>query len=371
MDSSESQMEAPPKAPEAPKISQVEQVKPVDHLGQEAALKALNEVTPNVPDRPDLVQLAGAEPTKIDFGDDFDKTPIVGGEIVSPTAIKVDELDNPNEAKNDGWISAITRANSAEGLTLDEKRGNVQEIVDKAKESGVPLETIKAQLDTLGIGVAQAEEIERLAKPTDNSTQESVDNSKESPSPNSPDKIKIRHGETSMENVVWEQRTSSEWKKIPNEEDKYRVYIDVQPEQYIDAVKLTNKVVTGYDRPVDWKFVQRGSNAEIYINKKDESKIVVYCASQEDAQRFAETFVNTPEAQKFKSMGSDFATHPVGENGVVSYGRGTKENRSIYQWTAGHSLEEYLAKDPSGKAHTKERYFQLRQKAIDYGYKLI
>jgi len=100
MDNNESQMETLPRTPEVPKIPQVEQVKPVDHLGQEAALTALREITPNVPDRPDLVQLAGAEPAKFDIGDDFDKTPIVGGEIISPTAVRVEDQKNP-----DGSIS--------------------------------------------------------------------------------------------------------------------------------------------------------------------------------------------------------------------------------------------------------------------------
>lgn len=360
--------------PEVPKVLIVEQTKLEDKLGQQAALKALDEITPNIPDRPDLEQLAKAEPGAFDLGDDFDKTRIVGGEIISPTAVRVDDQKNADggvsnkEAQERGWMSAIVNANAKEGLTLEEKSGNIQEIVDGAKEEGVSIEALRAQLEALGIGVVRASETTVLTEPDDNLTSEIIEVANNSATPNSPENTKIRHGETALEGVVWEQRTSSEWKKIPNEEDKFRVYIDVQPEQYIDAVKLTNNVVTGYDKPVDWKFVQSGNNAESYIGQKNESKIVVYCASEEDAKRFAETFVNAPEAQGLKALGSDFATHPVGESGVVSYGRGTKENRMYYREVAQTSYEDFIARNPKRAGITREMFDKWSADAKKYGF---
>lgn len=79
-----------------------------------------------------------------------DKTKIVGGEIISPTARLVGETDD-KLAKERGWLSGITSAR-ADGRFQD-----VQELVNEAKKAGISTEVLRKQLESLGFKVAEAQ----------------------------------------------------------------------------------------------------------------------------------------------------------------------------------------------------------------------
>lgn len=93
-----------------------------------------------------------------------DKTPIVGGEIVTPTAVRVDDPRNPDGGVNfrasqeRGWLSAITSANGKRELPDAERGKNVQDIVDAAIAAGVPREQIGKHLQSLGINTVSREQ---------------------------------------------------------------------------------------------------------------------------------------------------------------------------------------------------------------------
>jgi len=92
---------------------------------------------------------------EMDFGGD--NTEIVGGEMILPTARLVGE-DSDKPAKERGWLSAIVSANSKEGVSSEEKRTNIQAIVDEAKKHDVPVEKIKDTLEDLGIAIKYKQE---------------------------------------------------------------------------------------------------------------------------------------------------------------------------------------------------------------------
>ena len=92
------------------------------------------------------------------FGDN-DKTPIVGGEIISPTAVLPNDPKNEDgsqsgrAAEQRGYLAAISSAFKKEGVDSAEKQTNIQTIIDAAKKVGVPIDQIRTQLESLGIGV--------------------------------------------------------------------------------------------------------------------------------------------------------------------------------------------------------------------------
>ena len=80
-------------------------------------------------------------------------TLIVGGEIISPTAVRVDDSRNPglNASQERGLLSAITSANGRKDLPDAQRQTNIQDIVNRAIADGVPRETIVEHLQSLGI----------------------------------------------------------------------------------------------------------------------------------------------------------------------------------------------------------------------------
>lgn len=108
------------------------------------------------------LQISEVEPSKATTsfielrGDkDDDKTQIVGGEIISPTAIRAPQLDKGEtyaqvrkEAEVGGWLSAITNAK--------DRPTDVQKLVDAAKATGVPEDVLAQQLKSLNIGITEA-----------------------------------------------------------------------------------------------------------------------------------------------------------------------------------------------------------------------
>lgn len=88
--------------------------------------------------------------------------PIVGDEIITPTAIRLDDPKNPDgtisnkAAEARGWLSAISSAYGKRELPDVERQRNVQEIVNAAVVAGVEREQIGKHLEVLGIkGVRQ------------------------------------------------------------------------------------------------------------------------------------------------------------------------------------------------------------------------
>lgn len=122
---------------------------------QEAAVLKLAESNPNtLDDSGDIFfQLAGVE----------DDTPIFGNQIISPSAVRVDDPRNPDgsisykAAKQRGWLSALSRAN-AEEVSASQKGANIQEIATAAVAAGVPKEMLSDHLQALGINVIPAQE---------------------------------------------------------------------------------------------------------------------------------------------------------------------------------------------------------------------
>lgn len=90
--------------------------------------------------------------------------PIVGGEIISPTAVRVDDPRNPDGSVNfrasqeRGYLSAITGAYGKKDLAEAERQRNVQDIVDAAIKFGIPREQIGAHLQSLGINTVAREQ---------------------------------------------------------------------------------------------------------------------------------------------------------------------------------------------------------------------
>ena len=93
-----------------------------------------------------------------DIGDNFDRTPIIGGEIISPTAVLRGESSN-KPATERGWLSAITHANS-NAATEEIRHKNIQEIATAALKAGVSKEKLREHLQKLGIGTTEASKTE-------------------------------------------------------------------------------------------------------------------------------------------------------------------------------------------------------------------
>jgi DNA-binding transcriptional MerR regulator len=93
----------------------------------------------------------------LDTAAENEKTPIVGGEIISPTAIKVGETSS-QPAQERGWLSAITNAHGKQDVPIADRQKNVQEIVDAAIAAGVPREKIGEHLKSLGITAVPREQ---------------------------------------------------------------------------------------------------------------------------------------------------------------------------------------------------------------------
>ncbi|MCL5784072.1 MAG: hypothetical protein M1142_01800 [Patescibacteria group bacterium] len=77
---------------------------------------------------------------------------IVGGEIITPSARLIGETDNKG-AQERGWLAAMTSAFGNSEIPPDQRQTNLQEIVDVARATGVPRETIKTHLESLGVRV--------------------------------------------------------------------------------------------------------------------------------------------------------------------------------------------------------------------------
>jgi hypothetical protein len=115
---------------------------------QEAAVLKLAETkTQTLDEAGDIFsQLAGVE----------DDAPIFGNQIISPSAVRVDDPRNPDgsisykAAEQRGWLSAINRAN-AEEVPDSQKGANIQEIATAAIAAGVPKEMLLGHLQALGI----------------------------------------------------------------------------------------------------------------------------------------------------------------------------------------------------------------------------
>lgn len=94
-----------------------------------------------------------------------DKTPVIGGEIISPTAVRDDDPRNPDgsinlkAAQNRGWLSAITSAYGKRDLPDAERQKNVQEIVNAALASGVSREQLGNHLKSLGVNTIPREQV--------------------------------------------------------------------------------------------------------------------------------------------------------------------------------------------------------------------
>ncbi len=84
--------------------------------------------------------------------------PIVGDEIISPTARRVGETDD-RAATERGWSSAIVRANARKDIPDTQRQQNLQEIVNAARAAGVPREQIGKQLQLLGINTIRQEDL--------------------------------------------------------------------------------------------------------------------------------------------------------------------------------------------------------------------
>lgn len=95
-----------------------------------------------------------------------DKTKMVGGEIISPTAVRVPQKGETyeqvkKEAEQGGWIAAITSAYGKEELPDADRQKNVQDLVNAAKAAGVPKEALRTHLESIGVPVtdSKADEI--------------------------------------------------------------------------------------------------------------------------------------------------------------------------------------------------------------------
>ena len=94
-----------------------------------------------------------------------DKTPIFGGEIIRPGAVRVDDPRNPDgsinitASKNRGWLSAINSANGRQDIPDSEKQKNVQEIVNGALAAGVSRDQLGNHLQALGIRTVLRENV--------------------------------------------------------------------------------------------------------------------------------------------------------------------------------------------------------------------
>ncbi len=93
------------------------------------------------------------------------KTPIVGGEIVTPTAVRVDDPKNADGSVNfrasqeRGWLSAISSASGKRELPEAERQKNIQEIVNAAMAAGVSREQVGKHLQSIGINAVRREDL--------------------------------------------------------------------------------------------------------------------------------------------------------------------------------------------------------------------
>ena len=116
-----------------------------------------------------LADIAGVQPKtpfqqNLDNESARDRTPIVGGEIIRPTAVRADDPRNADgslnfkAAQERGWLSAMTAANGKRELPAGERQKNVQDIVNAAIATGVPREKIGQHLTSLGINAVSREQ---------------------------------------------------------------------------------------------------------------------------------------------------------------------------------------------------------------------
>lgn len=92
--------------------------------------------------------------------------PIVGDEIISPTAIGADERNpdgswNLKPAQDRGYLNAIGNAWNRPDLPYEARQANTQAIVEAAIKAGVPRDQIGEHLQALGIKAIRAEDIEQ------------------------------------------------------------------------------------------------------------------------------------------------------------------------------------------------------------------
>lgn len=134
------------------------------YVGVEPRLKQFVSQEPSREAQPAAAQQARQEaksPETFDWSQvevDDSGPPIVGGEIITPTARLINE-PNDKAAQERGWLAGITSAYGKTELSIEQRRSNVQEIVNAARAAGIPREKIKAQLDSLGIRTVSQEEL--------------------------------------------------------------------------------------------------------------------------------------------------------------------------------------------------------------------
>lgn len=129
-----------------------------------------------------------SKPGTVDFGDDYDKSKIIGGEIVSPTAVRVPGpgetySDVRKEAEEGGWLSAMTSCLGRETngqYTLGRKQADLQEIVDSAKRAGVPKELIREHLKKIDPSISFREQVSTAQKENASTLPPQTENQQES-----------------------------------------------------------------------------------------------------------------------------------------------------------------------------------------------
>lgn len=101
----------------------------------------------------------GITPKDLGIDDSQDSTPVIGGQIITPTARLVGEIDD-KAATQRGWLRGIEGAFQEKQKPEAERSSNVQAIVDEAIKAGVPREKIGEHLASLGINAVakQAEQ---------------------------------------------------------------------------------------------------------------------------------------------------------------------------------------------------------------------
>jgi hypothetical protein len=90
--------------------------------------------------------------------------PIVGDEIISPTAIGVNERNpdgswNLKPAQDRGYLNAIGNAWNRQDLPYEARQANTQAIVEAAIKAGVPRDQIGEHLQALGIKAIKVEDV--------------------------------------------------------------------------------------------------------------------------------------------------------------------------------------------------------------------
>lgn len=340
----------------------------------------------------DLGLKPSEQPQGIDFGDDYDRVQIVGGEIISPTAVRVQRpgethADVRKEAEVGGYLSAMTSCLGREisgRYTLEQKQADLQGIVDSAKKAGVPREVIMEHLKKADPSIA-FEETVSLAQRRNSSLQpeaaqeQSEDYSNLETVKDAERKLienlqKNGSDKKTLSSILYDMLTRrSNWKQLMAERGGVpAVASSPEARQYRSLLVESQKAVAqlGPGFGIDADPVWYGINTRADVGRREGGNLKNYTTISVDqgafvgnlpslAQELRQLAIDSDDIIKIKVLGNYGSFVERNDDIVVHYKNPENTERVaevLNQWMAQHQITEEpremgrtkVAADPSG-----------------------